>query len=52
MAHDEGEANPWHIGARSEVLGDGVGAASANEEGHGAIPEVEEADKVEGRDAT
>lgn len=51
VAHDKGETDPWHIRARAEELCDAVGAAGADEEGAGAVPEVEEADEVEEGDA-
>jgi hypothetical protein len=51
VAHDEGEGDPWHVGTRTEVFGDAVGANGADKEGEGAVPEVEESDEVEGRDA-
>ena len=51
VAHEEDEADPGHVGAAAQVLCDGVGAAGADGEGDDAIPEVEEADEVEERDA-
>lgn len=51
VAHDEEEADPGHIGAAAQELCDGVGAARADGQGEDAIPQVEEADEVEERDA-
>jgi hypothetical protein len=51
VAHDEDEADPGHVGAAAQVLCNGVGAASANEEREDAIPEIEKADEVEEGDA-
>lgn len=51
VAHDKGEADPWHVRARAEEPGDAVGAAGADEEGADAGPEVEQADEVEEGDA-
>jgi hypothetical protein len=47
MAHDESEAYPWHVRARSKVFGDAVRAACANKESSGAIPEIKQADEIE-----
>lgn len=49
VAHDEDEADPRHIRAGTEVFGNGVGAASADEERDDAIPQIEQADEVEER---
>lgn len=49
VAHDEDEADPRHVGAGAEVFGNGVGAASADEERDDAIPQIEQADEVEER---
>lgn len=47
MTHDKGKPYPWHVGTRSEELGNAVYATSADEQRLDAIPEVEEADKIE-----
>lgn len=38
VGHDEHEADPGHVGAGLEVLGDAVGTAGAYEESTDAIP--------------
>lgn len=51
VAHEEDEADPWHVGASAEEEGDGVGATRGKEDGSQAIPEIEQADEVENADS-
>ena len=50
MAHEKDETDPGHV-RTVYVGGEGVGAGGADEEGSDTIPETEEADQVEERDA-
>jgi len=46
VAHDEEEADPWHVRALAQVLCDAIGAGGAEAQREEATPQVEESDQI------